>query len=77
MGEIVEERQLDDAALRLADPELHGMYAVGAVHTGTTTLPLPAGLDVGSYPVVDVSVEPFDGDPAHSADSVARGRLSG
>jgi len=61
----------------LADPELHGMYAVGAVHTGTTTLPLPAGLDVGSYPVVDVSVEPFDGDPAHSADSVARGRLAG
>src|SRR4051812_21428149 len=59
----------------LADPDLQGMYAVGAVHAGTTSLPLPAGLDVGRFPVVDVSVEPFDGDPAHSADSVARGQL--
>src|SRR4051794_3301765 len=61
----------------LADPELQGMYAVGAVHAGTTSLPLPEGLDVGRFPVVDVSVEPFDGDPAHSADSVARGQLAG
>jgi hypothetical protein len=59
----------------LADPELQGMYAIGAVRTGTTDLPLPAGLDVDRFPVVDVSVEPFDGDPAHSADSVARGQL--
>jgi hypothetical protein len=59
----------------LADPDLQGMYAVGAVHSGTTDLPLPDGLDVGRFPVVDVSVEPFDGDPAHSAESVARGRL--
>jgi len=59
----------------LADPDLQGMYAIGAVHAGTTDLPLPEGLDVGRFPVVDVSVEPFDGDPAHSAESVARGRL--
>jgi hypothetical protein len=59
----------------LADPDLQGMYAVGAVHAGTTSLPLPDGLDVSKYPVVDVSVEPLDGDPAHSADSVARGEL--
>jgi len=60
----------------LADPRLQGMYAIGAVHAGTTSLPLPDGLDVGRFPVVDVSVEPFDGDPGHSAESVARGELS-
>lgn len=36
---------------------------------------LPSGLDPESFPVVDVSYEPFDGDPAHSGDSVLRGTL--
>jgi hypothetical protein len=59
----------------LADQRLQGMYSLGAVRAGRTELPLPDGLDLGRYPVVDVSVEPLDGNPAHSADSVARGRL--
>jgi hypothetical protein len=33
-------------------------------------------VDVGEYPVVDVSIEPTDGDPAHSGNSVVRGTLS-
>jgi anti-sigma-K factor RskA len=37
---------------------------------------LPAGLDPEQFPVVDVSVEPLDGDPAHSGDSVLRGTLT-
>ncbi len=37
---------------------------------------LPPGLDPEQFPVVDVSVEPLDGDPAHSGDSVLRGRLT-
>lgn len=36
---------------------------------------LPDGLDPEAFPVVDVSVEPIDGDPAHSGDSVLRGQL--
>ena len=36
---------------------------------------LPDGLDPESFPVVDVSYEPLDGDPAHSGDSVLRGTL--
>jgi Anti-sigma-K factor rskA len=59
----------------LADPRLARMVAVGILQDGAGALELPAGLDIGSYPVVDVSVEPLDGDPAHSADSVARGVL--
>ena len=36
------------------------------------TYDLPASLDPREYPVVDVSVEPVDGDPTHSGDSVLR-----
>jgi hypothetical protein len=59
----------------LADRGLARMVAVGVLHDGRGALQLPAGLSIGSYPVVDVSQEPLDGDPAHSADSVARGVL--
>ncbi len=37
---------------------------------------LPPDLDPRQFPVVDVSVEPLDGDPAHSGDSVLRGQLT-
>lgn len=37
--------------------------------------PLPVGLPPGDFPVVDVSAEGFDGDPTHSGQSLARGRL--
>jgi len=38
--------------------------------------PLPAGMDMERFPGVDISVEQFDGDVTHSADSVVRGELS-
>jgi Anti-sigma-K factor rskA len=37
---------------------------------------LPPGLDPAAFPVVDVSVEPIDGVPTHSGDSVLRGQLT-
>jgi hypothetical protein len=52
------------------------MVPVGVVRSGDTVLPLPDDLDLTTYPVVDVSVEPMDGDPAHSGLSVARGSLT-
>lgn len=36
---------------------------------------VPAGVTPDAYPVVDVSVEPVDGDPTHSGDSVLRGQF--
>jgi hypothetical protein len=33
--------------------------------------------DLEATPVVDISLEPDDGDPAHSGVSVVRGRLEG
>jgi hypothetical protein len=33
-------------------------------------------VNISTYPVVDVSIEPADGNPAHSGNSVVRGRLA-
>ena len=57
------------------DREVSGMYPLGAVEPGTQTVELPDGIDLDEYPLVDVSVEPLDGDPTHSGVSVARGNL--
>jgi hypothetical protein len=37
---------------------------------------VPAGLDLSGYPIVDISDEPLDGNPAHSSVSIVRGTLS-
>ena len=37
---------------------------------------VPDGVDPSRYPYVDVSLEPLDGNPAHSGDSLVRGRVS-
>ncbi|RBY87526.1 anti-sigma factor [Blastococcus sp. TF02A-26] len=60
----------------LIDPDVVGMVSVGVVSAGTEELELPADLDVDAFPIVDVSVEPLDGDPSHSGVSVARGQLA-
>ncbi|MGY1747047.1 anti-sigma factor [Blastococcus sp. SYSU D00695] len=59
----------------LIDTEVQGMVPVGVVSAGTEELELPADLDVGEFPIVDVSIEPLDGDPTHSGVSIARGQL--
>ncbi|WP_409332768.1 anti-sigma factor [Trujillonella humicola] len=59
----------------LIDEAVEGMVSVGVVRAGTEELPLPPGLDIGQYPIVDVSVEQLDGDPTHSGVSIARGVL--
>lgn len=41
------------------------------------TLPVPGWLIPAGYRIVDVSVEPRDGDPLHSGDSEVRGTLPG
>ncbi len=59
----------------LLRPDVSGLVPVGTTQAGTSQFEIPAGLDLGDFPVVDVSVEPLDGDPAHSGDSVVRGVL--
>jgi anti-sigma-K factor RskA len=60
----------------LLDLEQGRMVALGALDdTGRGRLTVPEGVRLGDYPEVDVSLEPDDGDPAHSGDSVLRGPL--
>ena len=60
----------------MATPDAATMVAIGTLNPGEEgTFVLPAGMDVAAFPLVDVSVEHFDGDPGHSAVSVVRGQL--
>lgn len=60
----------------MATPDTSTMVAIGTLNPGeTATYTLPAGMSVAAYPVVDVSLEHFDGDNTHSATSIVRGTL--
>ncbi len=81
-GSRVLEVELDAPALDdrfyevwLLEESVEGMVTLGVAQAGTTTFELPSGLDLGEFPLVDVSVERLDGDPTHSGMSVARGEL--
>jgi hypothetical protein len=60
----------------LIDPETFQMVGLGALTADSGRFPIPEGLDLSQYSIVDVSLEPLDGDPVHSRDSVVRGELS-
>ena len=60
----------------MATPDTKTMVAIGTLNPGgEARFTLPQGMDVTAFPVVDVSLETFDGDPGHSATSVARGQM--
>jgi len=44
---------------------------------GRASLPVPSNIDLREYSVVDVSVQPYNGKPDHSGDSVVRGPYAG
>jgi hypothetical protein len=60
----------------LIDPKTFEMVGLGALTTDEGRFAIPDGLDLSQYRVVDVSIEPFDGNPVHSRDSVVRGELN-
>jgi hypothetical protein len=59
----------------LIDPDTFQMVGLGALTNAEGRFPIPEGLDLSQYRVVDVSLEPLDGDPVHSRDSLVRGEL--
>lgn len=59
----------------LRDDEASQLISLGAVTADSTTLQVPAGIDLAEYPVVDVSHEHFDGDPGHSGITLAAGPM--
>jgi hypothetical protein len=60
----------------LIDRDVKKMVPVGILRGTNGQFVLPDGLDVGAYPVVDISVE-TPGDPRHSGRSVLRGTIPG
>ena len=61
----------------LLDADAKRLVSLGLLDGSTGRFPLPPQVDVTRFPVVDVSLEPADGNPAHSGDSVVRGTLIG
>ena len=60
----------------LLAPDASSMIAIGTLGVGDTgVFPLPPGVSLTDYPIVDISDEAYDGDPTHSTDSVVRGTL--
>ncbi|MDI3213933.1 anti-sigma factor [Arthrobacter sp. AL12] len=60
----------------LIAPDLSRLVSLGVMTSDSGTFAVPAGLDLGEYPIVDVSDEPVDGNPAHSSVSIVRGTLA-
>ena len=60
----------------LFDPKTNDMIAIGVMDQDSESFPIPASVDLDTYTSVDISLEPLDGNPAHSATSLARGELT-
>lgn len=60
----------------LLAPDAASMVSLGTMEGTEGHFVLPDDLDLTRYPVVDISDEPYDGDPAHSGDSILRGQLN-
>lgn len=59
----------------LLKPDVSGLVSLGTLDGTRGEFVVPAELDLAEFPVVDVSDEPLDGEPAHSGVSVVRGAL--
>ncbi|NNE96250.1 MAG: anti-sigma factor [Acidimicrobiales bacterium] len=65
--------------LWVIDPEIENMHSLGTITSSgagdSGSFELPSGVDIADFPIVDISLEPDDGNPAHSGDSHFRGVL--
>jgi anti-sigma-K factor RskA len=61
--------------LWLIDPSVTRLVSLGPLRPDGV-YDVPTGVDPAEFPIVDVSVEPVDGDPTHSGQSVLRGELT-
>jgi anti-sigma-K factor RskA len=70
----------DTYELWIIDSNVDQMYSLGQI--GSTgdgdkrSYEIPEGVDIRDFPIVDISLEPDDGNPAHSGDSHFRGVLN-
>jgi hypothetical protein len=62
----------------LLDADGKRLIALGVLDgTDKGEFAMPPGVSMTDFPVVDVSLEPSDGDPGHSSNSLVRGTLQG
>ena len=61
----------------LIDRGVKKMIPLGILRGDRGEFAIPEGVDLGQYPIVDVSSEPLDGNPQHSGKSLLRGTISG
>ncbi len=59
----------------LIDPNVEGMVSLGFLASSHGEFVIPDGYDPSAYPIVDISIEPRDGVPTHSGESITRGVL--
>jgi hypothetical protein len=59
----------------LIDRDVTRLVSLGVLTGSQGRFTVPPDHDLTQFPVVDVSDEPLDGDPAHSGDSIIRGVL--
>ena len=60
----------------LIAPDLSRLVSLGVMNSDSGTFEVPASLQLADFPIVDVSDEPMDGNPAHSTVSIVRGTLN-
>lgn len=73
---LAEEKVSGFREVWVGSADLSKMVSLGVLGNDPGIFVIPSGLDLAQYPVVDISNEPYDGDPAHSPESIARGRLT-
>lgn len=61
--------------LEIQDGKLKDLVPLGDVGGTRDSFKVASSVDLKRYNVVDISREPNDGNPAHSGDSILRGRL--
>ena len=61
----------------MSDTRATDMVPMGTMSGSTGRFPIATTMDLASHPIIDISLEPVpDPNPAHSDDSVVRGRLA-
>lgn len=59
----------------LMSGNLKGAVSIGLLSNNTGRFTLPTGITTAQYPVVDISQQPDNGNPAHSGNSIVRGQF--
>jgi hypothetical protein len=60
----------------LVTADATGLLSIGFLDGAAGRFTIPAGIDLAAYPLVEVSAEFDDGDPAHSGDAIVLGKLN-